>query len=109
MARAIYSQRFIAQQALTAGSAIVTVPAGMVYVVKQLTVYGNTLLSWHANFRCVNSGETRFSFGDSGGRGAWGGFYGALVFESGEQFQWQAVVQVGDSVDVYAGGYVLTQ
>lgn len=85
-------------------------PAGHTYVVKQLTMYANPLLATaRGHFRSVSSGATLFSAGTQAGTPGWFGFYGALVFEPGESFQWTADVTVGDAIDVYAGGYDLLQ
>lgn len=105
----VFSRRFIAVQGLTGASSVVVVPAGHTYVIKQLTAFGDTAVGgWSADFRCTTSGETRFSAGSNLGAKAWFGLYGALVFEEGDGFQWQAFVQPLDSIDVYAGGYDLT-
>jgi hypothetical protein len=87
----------------------VTVPQGYVYVVKQLTFYSDPLVQpargW---FRDLLSGAALFSAGTAAGAPGWFGFYGALTFTEGASFRWEASVGLGDGVDVYAGGYVLT-
>lgn len=105
----VFSRRFISVQGLNGHSGAVTVPAGHTYVIKQLTAFSNPVLGpWAADFHSLSTGETRFSAGGPDGARLWIGFYGALVFEAGESFEWESFVTPPDGVDVYAGGYDLT-
>ncbi len=108
MARPVYSTRFIAQAGLSGTGASVTVPAGHVYVVKQLTIYSSPLLAvLTAFFEDDATGAAlfanRFTIGASGSVF----FYGAIVFEPGQGFHFQVNAGIGDAADVYAGGYDL--
>lgn len=108
MSRAIYSVRFLAQQGLAGTGVSVTVPAGHVYVVKQVTMYCNPLLSQTTMFfQDDTSGAALFSGGVNPGSGEWFGLYGALVFEEGQGFHFQVDSSTSESADVYAGGYDL--
>jgi hypothetical protein len=108
MSRSIFSTRFLAQQGLAGTGASITVPAGHVYIVKQVTLYSNPLLGQvHAFFEDDTSGAALFSAGWNPGTPAWFGLYGALVFEEGQGFHFQVDVTAGDACDVYAGGYDL--
>jgi hypothetical protein len=110
VARSLYSTRFIAVQGLAGTGASVTVPPGMVYIVKQVTLYSNPLLGQvHAFFEDGVSGAALFSAGWNPGTPAWFGFYGALTFLEGQTFHFQVDVTAGDAADVYAGGYSLTR
>lgn len=77
-------------------------------MVKQLTFYANPLLgAARGNFVNDDSGATLFACGTQAGTPAWFGFYGALCFNPGQSFHWEANVEVTDAIDVYAGGYDL--
>lgn len=109
MSRAIYSSRFLSQQGLAGTGPSITVPPGYVYIVKQITFYSDpTFGQVHAFFQDDSSGAALFSAGWNPGTPEWFGFYGQLVFEPGDAFHFQVGVLVGDAVDVYAGGYILT-
>jgi hypothetical protein len=104
----LYSKRFLAQQGLAGTGGSVTVPAGHVYVVKQVTLYCSALLGQvHMFFEDDVSGAALFSGAVNPGTPEWFGFYGALVFEPGDGFHFQVDVTPGDEADVYAGGYDL--
>lgn len=109
MARQLYSTRFIALQGLQATSASVTVPAGHVYVVKQITMYMDPNFgTTRAFFQDDVSGAALFSGATNIGTPAWFGFYGAIVFEPGDGFHFHVAASPTDGCDVYAGGYDLT-
>jgi hypothetical protein len=109
MARQVFSRRFIAVQGLHTSTTPIVVPAGHVYVIKQLTMYANPLVQpARGFFRDVGSGAALFSAGTNAGTPGWFGFFGSLAFEPGDSFQWHAEVGIGDDIDVYAGGYDLT-
>ena len=104
----VFSRRFIAQQGLTGTGSSITVPAGRVYIVKQVTMYGTPLIGQTACFfQDDTSGAAlvsiRFNI-DAGGSFF---FYGALVFEPGQGFHFQVDNTAGEKCDVYAGGYDL--
>lgn len=106
--RQLYSKRFIAQQGLTGTGASVTVPAGHVYVVKQVTIYASPILGvTRVFFEDDTSGAALFSSQFHIDAGGWVGLYGALVFESGDGFHFQVDSSSGEKADVYAGGYDL--
>jgi hypothetical protein len=108
LARQLYSRRFLAHSGLSGTGPSVTVPAGHVYVVKQLTGYIDPSFGiLRCYFQDGASGAALFSFGQSPGNPEWFGFYGALVFEAGDSFHWQVTGTIGDSADLYAGGYDL--
>lgn len=104
-----FSHGFLVQQGLNGASSTVTVPAGRVYVIKQLTWYSNPLLGVSRGFfRDLDSGATLFSCGTNTGTPGWFGFYGALTFSSGRRFRWEVSAELTDGADVYAGGYDLS-
>jgi hypothetical protein len=87
----------------------VTVPAGHVYVVKQITIYSSPLLSFLAAFfEDDTTGGALFASRFLADAGGWVGFYGALVFEAGQGFHFQVDSTAGEHADVYCGGYDLT-
>lgn len=104
----LYSRRFIAQQGLSGAGGSITVPAGRVYVVKQVTIYSSPLAAVRAFFEDDTSGAALFSGTFTGTSGGWVGFYGALVFEAGQGFHFQVDATFLDAADVYAGGYDLS-
>lgn len=104
----IYSKRWIAQAGLAGTGSSVTVPAGHVYVVKQITIYASVLGTLAAFFEDDTSGAALFSARFTSSAGGWQGFYGALVFEAGDGFHFQVNAALLDTADVYAGGYDLT-
>lgn len=106
MAR-LFSKRWIAQAGLAGTGGSVTVPAGHVYVVKQVTIYSSPIALLRAFFEDDSSGGALFSATFSAGAGGWQGFYGALVFEEGQGFHFQVNATLLDAADVYAGGYDL--
>ncbi len=109
MARQLYSVRFLSQQGLSGTGASVTVPAGHVYIVKQVTIYMDPSFGiLRAYFQDDTSGAALFSGAQSPGNPEWFGFYGALCFPAGTGFHFQVTGTIGDSADVYAGGYDLT-
>lgn len=108
MPRQLYSKRFDIQAGLAGTSPSITVPAGHVYVVKQITFYMNPSLGQaRAFFEDDGSGVALFSDGTNIGTPLWAGFYGAMVFEEGEAFHFHTAVTPGDGVDCYVGGYDL--
>lgn len=105
----VFSERFFVQKGLSGTSSAVIVPAGYTFIVKQITLYmSSTLATIDAFLEDAGSGAALFHGGVSAGGGAWFGFYGALVFAAGESFQFNVVTSLGESADVYAGGYRLT-
>lgn len=109
MATPIFSKRFLAHQGLTGTGPSVIVPAGHVYIVKQITIY--ILPSFgplKVYFQDDASGAALFTGQQSIGNPEWFGFYGALVFEAGDGFHFQVDAFPGDGGDVYAGGYDLS-
>lgn len=104
---------FIAQQGLSGSSDPVVVPAGHVYVVKQLTFYSNPFVQTvRGFFHDLDSGAALFACAapvtaTEGAQPGWFGFYGALVFTEGRSFGWSVTAGIGDAADVYAGGYDL--
>lgn len=109
MAAPVYSSRFIVAKGLAGSSSTITVPVGFVYIVKQLTVWANsTAGSIDAYFHDLGSGAALFHGGVAGGGAGWFGFYGALVFEPGDSFNWEVIETLGEAADVFASGYVLT-
>jgi hypothetical protein len=105
----VYSTRFTVQQGLNGIGTTITVPAGYVYVVKQLTVYADpTLGTARAFFRDLVSGATLFSAAVPIGTPGWFGFYGTLVFETGQTFRWETSTILTDAMDVGAWGFALT-
>jgi len=108
MAAPVYSTRFIAVQGLSGTGGSVTVPSGFVYVVKQITFYmASTFGPMTAFLEDDASGAALFSGKVNPGTPEWFGFFGQLVFESGQAFHMQVDAVPGDSADVYCGGYAL--
>lgn len=108
MARPLFSRRFIAAAGLSGTGPSVTVPAGHVYVVKQVTIYATPLLALtSAFFEDDTTGAALFQGRFTLNAGGWVGFYGALVFEAGQGFHFQVNNALGEQADVYAGGYDL--
>jgi hypothetical protein len=108
MARIPYSTRFIAQAGLSGRGASVTVPPGRVYVVRQVTIYCSTLSSTAIFFEDDVSGAALIRGTATIDQGLWFGFYGAFVFHAGDGFHFQVNNAIGESADVYAGGYNLS-
>jgi hypothetical protein len=105
----VYSTRFIATQGLSGTGVSVTVPAGLVYVVKQVTIYIDPAFGvTRAFFEDDTSGAALFTGQQTIGNPEMFGLYGALVFEAGQGFHFQVDASPGDGADVYAGGYVLS-
>lgn len=105
----LYSRRFIAVQGLSGTGASITVPAGRVYIVKQVTIYSDpTFGILRSFFQDDSSGAALFTSQTNIGTPLWSGFYGHLVFEAGQGFHFQVSGSLGDSADVYAGGYDLS-
>ncbi len=108
MARPAYSRPFYAFQGLNNPGSTITVPAGRVYVVKQLTFYSSAILApCRGFFRDLDSGATLFSAAVAPGTPGWFGFFGSLAFEAGASFRWEVSAALTDGADVYAGGYDL--
>lgn len=107
---AVYSTRFIQLAGLSSDSETVTVPAGRVYVVKQLSVYCNpTVDDIGVFFQSVGNSGALFANHFDVEHAGWVGFYGALTFLEGEGFRFHVDgVLVDSGADVYAGGYDLT-
>lgn len=106
---AIFSKRFLIAPGLLGASSTVTVPAGHVYVVKQLTVYANAALGdINAFFEDVATTAALFDGLIPGGKNGWAGFYGALVFEAGDAFLWHVTSSFGETADCFASGYDLS-
>lgn len=108
MARPAYSKRFIAIQGLSGRSSSVVVPAGRVYVVRQVTMYASVLANVAGFFEDDDSGAALFAGRWTAAEGGWFGFYGQLVFEPGQGFHFQVNATLLDSADVYCGGYDLS-
>lgn len=108
MASRIFSRPFYVKQGLSGTGPSIIVPAGHVYVVKQVTMYASPLAVTTVFFEHEPSGaalfSTRFNI-DAGGSTF---FYGAIAFEAGEGFHFQVNSDpLGEAADVYAGGYDL--
>jgi hypothetical protein len=104
----VYSTRFIVTKGQGGTGPSVTVPAGFVYVVKQVTAYINPIISQTTVFfEDDDTGAALFranaTFPDSG----WFGFFGTIVFEEGQGFHFQVDSTTGDVADVSAHGYAL--
>lgn len=109
MASPVYSMRFIVDPGLSGLGTLVTVPAGYVYVVKQVTVYGDAALTdINGFFEDAGSGAALFDGLIPSGSNGWAGFYGQLVFNAGDSFQFNVVTGLGQSADCGAFGYGLT-
>jgi hypothetical protein len=109
MASSVYSRRFQSHQGLQGTGPSTLVPAGHVYVVKQVTFYCSALLGQvHMFLQDDASGAALFAAAVNPGTPEWFGFYGAIVFEPGDAFHFQIDVTLSDSADAYAGGYDLT-
>jgi hypothetical protein len=108
MAHTVFSKRFITAAGVSGTGPSVTVPAGHVYVVKQVTMYMDPSFGIiRAFFQDDASGAALFSEGTNIGTPLWAGLFGSLVFEPGDAFHFQVNGFLGDSVDCYAGGYDL--
>lgn len=87
-----------------------TVPSGHVYIVKQLTSYGNPLLNVQVFFEQTAGAvgtPSLWAIQHTGLAASWFGFYGHLVFLPGETFRFQVNAGPGDAADVSAHGYDL--
>jgi hypothetical protein len=106
----LYSQRFYAHQGLSGTGPSITVPAGHVYVVRQITMYMSPSVGiTRAFFQDGASGAALFAAAATVEHPEWFGFYGALVFDEGSTFHFQVDAFPTDAADVYAGGYDLTK
>lgn len=108
MSRAAYSKRFYAKAGLSGTGASVIVPAGRVYVVRQVTIYSAPLGIVASFFEDDETGAALFSARFTGDSGGFQGFYGVLVFEPGQGFHFQVNATLTDACDVYCGGYDLS-
>lgn len=105
----IFSTRFLVKQGLLGTSTMITVPPGYVYIVKQLTAYGNALAGdINAFLEDGGSGAALWDGLIPAGHNGWTGFYGALVFEAGDSFYFRVTSTLGDTADVSAAGYALS-
>lgn len=86
-----------------------TVPPGRVYVVREVTIYCSTLTSTAIFFQDDTTGAALIRGTATIENGLWFGFYGAFVFDEGQGFHFQVNNAVGESADVYAGGYDLAK
>jgi hypothetical protein len=108
MAR-LFSKRFSCEVGVNGNGITTVVPAGHVYVVKQLTFYANPVFGpLRAFFRDLGSGATVFAASAFDGTPNWEGFYGAIVFPAGASFRWETATFFTDAADVSASGYDLT-
>lgn len=104
----LYSKRFYAAQGLSGTGPSIVVPSGRVYVIKQITFYGDPTFGTLRSFlQDDGSGAALFTSQTTPGNPLWSGFYGALVFQEGQGFHFQVDATLGDGCDVYAGGYDL--
>lgn len=104
----VYSVRFIVQRGLNGTGAVVTVPAGHTYVVKQLSAYAaSTATTVEVYFRDNASSTTLWRHEVPGGTANWGGDYGARVFEAGDSMVFVVDAAPIDAADVFASGYDL--
>jgi hypothetical protein len=109
MSRPVYSTRFLAQQGLSGTGPSITVPAGHVYVIKQVTFFMSALLGqMHAFLEDDASGAALFAGAVNPGTPEWFGFFGSLTFLPGDGFHFQVDAVPTDAADVYCGGYDLT-
>lgn len=107
MAR-IYSTRFLVQKGLNGYSAVVTVPADHVYVVREVTAYGSsTAVAIDVFLHDYATGAALWRHDIPGGTANWGDFEGRLVFPAGEAFQVYVDAAPIDSADVSVSGYDL--
>lgn len=106
--RRLYSVPFYVAQGLSGNGPDITVPAGHVYVVKQLTFYSSPLIATvHGFFEDTVTGATLFHGSAAPLGNTWEGFYGALVFAEGVSFRWRVGATATDAADVAAFGYDL--
>lgn len=84
------------------------VPAGRVYVVKQVVIYGSTFVNTAAFFEDETTGAALVSIRFTIDQGGSFFFFGDLTFEPGQGFHFQVNNAVGEACDVYAGGYDLS-
>lgn len=105
----VFSRRFFAQQGLSGSSSSMIVPAGHVWIVKQVTIYmSSSAANITTFFEDESSGAALFSAGVDLQHPGWFGFYGAIVFEAGDGFHFRVNQSPAtDGADVYAGGYDL--
>jgi hypothetical protein len=108
MPRAAYSKRFICTAGLAGRGDSVIVPAGRVYIVREVTIYCSDFANTAIFFEDDTTGAALIRATVPSVEGLWFGFYGALVFEPGEGFHFQVNNAIGESADVYAGGYDLS-
>lgn len=110
MPRTIYSRSFIAQAGLTGRGASVIVPAGFVYVVKDVTVYaGRSAVPIDVFFEHEPSGAALLHTVNGIGGGIDTQWAVGLVFEAGEGFHFQVDNPLGtEHADVSAAGFALT-
>lgn len=104
----VYSRRFLCQAGLTGRGASVVVPAGRVYIVREVTIYCSTFSTTAIFFEDDTTGAALIRGTATVELGLWFAFYGAFVFEPGQGFHFQVNNGVGESADVYAGGYDLS-
>jgi hypothetical protein len=108
MAQSVFSTRFLAQAGLAGTGVSVLVPAGHVYIVKQVTMYASPSIGPIRMFlEDDTTGAALFSAATQAGTPGWFGLYGALVFEPGQGFHFQIDAFPTDAADVYCGGYDL--
>lgn len=106
----IYSTSFIAQQGVN-GSTSLDVPAGWLYVVKQLTFYASSSSTTIRGFFMNEfTGATLFAAASETGadllpKPTWAGFYGQLVFGPETRMTWKIDADPLEHADVSAHGF----
>lgn len=109
MPQNVYSTRFITTKGLSGTGASYTVAAGLVAVVKEITVYASPLLGLTTVFFEDDLTGAAFWAQDATvGSPVTGSFYGGIVFEPGQGFHFQVNNAFGEAADVSAHGYLLT-
>lgn len=104
----IYSKPFVVQKGLSGAGSSVVVPAGRVYIVKEVTIYASPLLGLTTIFlEHEPTGAALIAQDASLTSSLWFGFFGSLVFDAGEGFHFQVNSSFGEAADVSAHGYDL--
>jgi hypothetical protein len=108
MSSSVFSRGFQTIKGLTGTGPSIIVPAGHVYIVKQVTIYSSPILGLLTCFlEDEATGAALIAQDASISSALWFGFYGGLVFPEGGGWHFQVDNSFGEAADVSVSGYDL--